>query len=177
MRIIGGIHGGRRLLAPSRLPVRPTTDMAKEALFNILNNRIEWSEVSALDLFTGTGNISYEMASRGCQSVTAVDQHRSCISFVRETAASLNLEGIHTVMGEATKQLAYGTWDVIFADPPYAYDAYEALIEKVFSADALHSTGLFVLEHGPDQNFSEHANWSDSRRYGGVYFSFFMHDA
>ena len=80
-------------------------------------------------------------------------------------------------MGEATKQLAYGTWDVIFADPPYAYDAYEALIEKVFSADALHATGLFVLEHGPDQNFSEHAYWSDSRRYGGVYFSFFMHDA
>ena len=120
MRIISGVHKGRKLIAPLNLPVRPTTDMAKEALFNILGNNFYFDEISVLDLFCGIGSIAFEFASRGCQSVTAVDAHKGCVKFVKSVSDKLDLD-IDTVLSDAFKFLysSRSSWDIIFADPPY----------------------------------------------------------
>lgn len=172
MRIIRGSHRGKILRAPSKLPVRPTTDMAKEGLFNILENLVDFEEVRALDLFAGTGNLSYELASRGCPDVTAVDSFRDCIWFISKTAEQLQFP-IRAVTEDAVRfvQKNPARWDVILADPPYDYDGHQTIVEAALGR--LSEGGILILEHGSETDLSELPEFFDLRRYGSVHFSFF----
>ncbi len=176
MRIISGIYKGRRLMAPKTLPVRPTTDFAKEGLFNILNNRIDFHEVSVLDLFSGTGNIAYEFASRGCKNLTCVDADFGCIKYIKKVSEELNFN-IQTFKMDAFKYVSApgGSFDVIFADPPYAVEPalVRDMIQKVFEFNWLKEDGMLVVEHPKSINFSDEAHFIESRKYGGSVFSFF----
>ena len=176
MRIISASHKGRRLRAPKNLPVRPTTDLSKEALFNILQNQYEWSEIKTLDLFSGTGNISYEFASRGVSSVTAVDQNRFCTAFISKSSKELELE-IQVIQSDVfkfTKDCSL-EFDLIFADPPYdiGEEKYFELIELIFKTIILNSTGSLIIEHSEKLNFEKHPNCRNQRNYGSNTFSFF----
>ena len=177
MRIIRGKNRGKILIAPKNLPVRPTTDMAKEGLFNVVENYLEWEAITALDLFTGTGNISFEMASRGCNDITVVDNNRDCLRFIDKTAGQLKYTAIKTSMGDALIFLrrTLRKWDFIFADPPYDYTEYPVLVSSAI--DHLPEDGVFVLEHGVDHSFQAHPACFDTRRYGGVHFSYFSPEA
>lgn len=176
MRIISGKHRGRRIVAPKKLPVRPTTDMAKEALFNILNNRYYFDEVRVLDLFAGTGNISYEFASRGATDVTAVDGNTGCVSFIAKTSTAMDME-IKAVKSDVFNYLkkVTGKWDVIFADPPYAIsiDEFGLITKSIFENNLLEDDGILIIEHSDRTNLSTLSNFSNSRKYGGSIFSFF----
>ena len=134
MRIISGSHKGRRILAPKKLPVRPTTDRSKEGLFNILQHRLNFNSLHVLDLFSGTGNISYEFASRGVANITAIDQNRHCVNFIKKTAIDLGLS-INSSQCDSISFLEKKTshYDIIFGDPPYEWDAeaYFVLILEV----------------------------------------------
>lgn len=176
MRIISGKFKGKRLIAPKTLPVRPTTDMAKEALFNILNFQIDFQEIKLLDLFAGTGNISYEFISRGTTQITAVDQHYGCVKFINKTANELEAE-INTVKSDVFKYLdkVKTKSDLIFADPPYDFstDDFQKIPQLVFDNNLLEEEGLLIVEHSKHTDLSETANFSESRRYGNSVFSFF----
>jgi len=176
MRIISGTHKGKRLIAPKKLPVRPTTDMAKEALFNILNNNFHFSQLSILDLFSGTGNIAYEFASRGSKEVTAVDGNFDCVKFIKKTAQELDFN-ITTVKSDVFKFLekAYVKADIIFADPPYDFDEEKFLKipQIVFEKNLLNQNGQLIIEHSKHTNLSDFPNFIEARRYGGSVFSFF----
>jgi 16S rRNA (guanine(966)-N(2))-methyltransferase RsmD len=176
MRIVAGKWRGKQLVAPKNVPVRPTTDMAKEALFNLLRNHLDFEHIRALDLFTGTGNLSYELASRGCPSITSVDQSRDCIRFVQKTASLLPTAAISAVASEATVFLkrSPAQWDLILADPPFDFDRYTDLIDAVLVGQRLTPTGLFVLEHGQFSTFEDHPHCFDTRKYGNVRLSFFQ---
>lgn len=176
MRIISGKYKGKQLLAPRNLPVRPTTDFAKEALFNVLQNHFDLSQCNVLDLYAGTGNLSYEFASRGVPQVTAIDAYALCIKFIKQTAEKLDFSSITAIKADAVKfvQRAYQTWDIIVADPPYDYKDYDDLIETVLSKKLLNEDGLLVIEHGKFVSFAEHPHLFDERKYGNVHFSFFQ---
>jgi len=176
MRIISGKYKGKRLTAPKKLPVRPTTDMAKEALFNILNNRFYFDELKVLDLFSGTGNISFEFASRGTEQITAVDSFQSCVRYISNTANELGFS-INTVKSDVYKFLE-GTsepFDLIFADPPYDFDTEQFLkiADLVFAKNLLLPDGVLIIEHSDQTDLSEHPKFSEQRKYGGSIFSFF----
>lgn len=176
MRIISGKYKGKRLIAPKKLPVRPTTDFAKEALFNILNNRIAFHEVSFLDLFAGTGNISFEFASRGNSNTTAVDADYGCVQFIKKTSDELDF-AIHTIKSDVFSFLEKNkqTYDVIFADPPYDFDSsqFERIINLVFENKLLNVDGFLIVEHSKHTDLSKIPCHFESRRYGGSVFSFF----
>ncbi|RCS28074.1 methyltransferase domain-containing protein [Polaribacter sp. WD7] len=176
MRIISGKLKGRRLSAPKNLPVRPTTDMAKESLFNILNNLYYFDSISVIDLFSGTGNISYEFASRGTKDIYAIDANFNCIKYIYNTAKQLNLP-INTYKSDVYKFLEKTTLkaDVIFADPPYNFEAEEFLkiVDLVKERELLNEEGLLIVEHSKHTDLSTHANHSYDKRYGGNIFSFF----
>ena len=176
MRIISGKYRGKGIVAPRNLPVRPTTDFAKEALFNLLNNRFYLDEVTVLDLFAGTGNISYEFASRGARSITCVDANYNCTRFIKKTAESLAFDQIDAVKSDALKYLdrAYGQYDIVFADPPYDLAIHTALVDKVIGRGLIGEDGLFILEHDSSVHFEDHAHCIDSRKYGHVHFSLFV---
>jgi len=176
MRIISGSHKGKRLMAPKKLPVRPTTDMSKEALFNILNNNFQFSQLSVLDLFSGTGNIAYEFASRGSQEVTAVDANFDCVKFIKKTAQELDLN-ITTIKSDVFKFLekAFVKADIIFADPPYDFEKEKFLKipQLVFEHNLLNPNGQLIIEHSKHTDLSDLPNFKEGRRYGGSVFSFF----
>ncbi len=176
MRIISGELKGRRITAPKKLPVRPTTDRAKEALFNILNHRFEWEDISSLDLYAGTGNISYELASRGVQKLTAVDQNRHCAHFIHQTNEALGLP-ITVVKNAVEKFLDHSgeSFDFIFADPPYAFKQENllALADTLLENGWLQKNGLLVLEHDKHLSLESHSRLSEVRTYGSSRFSFF----
>lgn len=176
MRIISGKYKGKRLIAPKKLPVRPTTDFAKEALFNILNNRIVFHEVSFLDLFAGTGNISFEFASRGNSNITAVDADYGCVQFIKKTSDELDFS-IQSIKSDVFSFLEKNkqTFDVIFADPPYDFDTsqFERITQLVFENKLLNKEGFLIIEHSKHTNLSEIAGHIESRRYGSSVFSFF----
>ena len=176
MRIISGKHKGKRLLAPKNLPVRPTTDMAKESLFNILNNLYYFDAISVIDLFAGTGNISYEFASRGTKEIYAVDAHYACIKYINTIAAQLKLS-INTYKTDVYKFLEKTSLqtDVIFADPPYHFNDAQFLkiIDTVFERKLLNEDGILIVEHSKHTNLTSHPNFSYSKKYGGNMFSFF----
>ena len=175
IRIISGIYKGRRLKAPTNLPVRPTTDRAKEGLFNILRNRYDFDQLTALDLFCGTGNLSFELASRGCDKITAVDSNRNCIRFVEETAEKLGTESILAVRSEVQQYLKNTSqkYSLIIADPPYDFDNYEDLLRSIFENSVLDEDGLCVIEHDSRENLEKLSGFTESRRYGNSSFSFF----
>jgi len=176
MRIISGLHKGRKLFAPKKLPVRPTTDMAKEALFNILNNQFYFDEISVLDLFAGTGNISFEFASRGTKLITAVEDHHGCIRYIIETAEKLEMP-ITTLKGDVYKYLGKSKqkFTLIFADPPYdfTYEQFSKIAELVYENDLLEEDGLLIIEHSKHTDLSGINHYDASRNYGGSVFSFF----
>ena len=176
MRIISGTYKGRKIIAPTKLPVRPTTDMAKEALFNILNNQYYFDDISVLDLFSGTGNISYEFASRGTEDITAVDNHYACIKFINETAELFEMP-IKTIKSDVFKFLeSFGQqYSIIFADPPYDFevDLFSKIPQLVFENNLLQEEGLLIIEHSKHTDLSHLAHYSHSKKYGGNMFSFF----
>lgn len=176
MRIIAGNFKGRIIKAPKNLPVRPTTDFAKEALFQLLSNELDFTEITVLDLFTGTGNMSYECCSRGAQKVTAVDKARSCFLFVKHTKELLGFEQLYPVKSDAfvfIKRSKPKQYNLVFADPPYALDGVSDLPTQVFEQELLKENGLLVVEHSKEHDFSNSANFAFHRSYGHVNFSFF----
>ena len=176
MRIVSGLLKGRKITAPKKLPVRPTTDMAKEALFNILNNSYYLDDISVLDLFAGTGNISYEFASRGCTNITAVDQFYGCVKFIETVSKQFDLP-ISALKGDVFKFLENSKvkFDVIFADPPYDFEKelFIKIPELIFENELLQDSGVLVVEHSKHTNLSDLVNYNYSKHYGGNTFSFF----
>lgn len=180
MRIISGSHKGKRLQAPSNLPARPTTDFAKEGLFNILRNRIDLTQLRVLDLFAGIGGISFEFASRGALSVVAVDKHPGCVRFIQQTADQLDFP-IRTIKSDCWSFLKKDAaqYDLIFMDPPYEMEALELakFHQLIMSADKLAEDGLLIIEHSKHQDISELTSFLEMRRYGGSVFSIFQKEA
>ncbi|MDZ7743515.1 MAG: 16S rRNA (guanine(966)-N(2))-methyltransferase RsmD [Bacteroidota bacterium] len=175
MRIISGKHKGRRIQPPVKLPVRPTTDVAKEGLFNILMSRIDFEELQVIDLFAGTGNISFEFASRGAPRITSVDQNHQCISFISEFAKKLDMSSIRAIRADVIRFLERSdeAADLIFADPPYDFQHHGRIIQLVFERQLLKENGMLILEHGKDKDFSKIEGFREQRKYGHVMFSFF----
>lgn len=177
MRIIAGSLRGRKILPPKGLPVRPTTDMSKEALFNVLTNRFYFDEIRVLDLFSGTGNISLEFASRGVEDLVAVDQNFRCCAFLTQTAEELKLPGIEVVRDDVLKYIERKhakPFDLIFADPPYDMKLLPELPGRVMGSDLLKAGGLFILEHPSYLRFGQQNFFQETRRYGQSSFSFFQ---
>jgi 16S rRNA (guanine966-N2)-methyltransferase len=175
MRIIRGTHRGRKITAPASLPVRPTTDLAKESLFNILDNHIYFEDIDVLDLYSGTGSIAYEFASRESKSVIAVDIHPKCTSFIQETASKLGFSNLRVVRSSSIGFLNHysGKFDLIFADPPYDLEGIEDVVEIVFKRDLLNDGGWLIIEHPGEKDFSAFSGFFDHRNYGKVNFTFF----
>lgn len=176
MRIISGKHKGRNLMAPKKLPVRPTKDMAKESLFNILNNSYYFPDLKVLDLFAGTGNISYEFSSRGVDDILAIDAHSGCIQFIDKTVKMLDMD-IRTLKSDVFTFLQRNTekFDIIFADPFYDMELadFEKLPQLVFENDLLLEDGVLIIEHSNRTSLAEFPHYKNSRKYGGSVFSFF----
>jgi len=178
MRIISGQLRGRRFNPPAdKWPTRPTTDIAKEGLFNILQNRLDFEQVRMLDLFGGTGNHSFEAVSRGCRDVTYVDKFRGCTRFVKRMCQEWDLEDlIHIEQADVAKFIRKYRglpFDYIFAGPPYPLPWLDKIPDLVFDHRILASGGLFVLEHNPGHQFEYHPHFTEVRHYGQTYFSFF----
>ena len=174
-RIISGQHKGRRLTAPKKLPVRPTTDRAKEALFNILVHQLDFEHCDLLDLYAGTGNISYEFTSRGGRRSMAIDNHKGCIRFIRETAEKLSLP-IQPVMTDVTSFLEKNSqsFDLVFMDPPFDCDFafFDKNIRLILDSHWFEK-GLLIVEHPPEMDWETDTEWQETRRYGGSHFTFF----
>lgn len=178
MRIISGKWRGRRFQAPKNLPTRPTTDFAKEALFNILNHQVYMDEVEVLDLFAGIGSISLEFASRGAVRVEAVEQNNTCVQFIQQSIDKLETEQIKVHKADVfqfLKRPLHSTYDIVFADPPYdlGEEAYTDLVELVLNQRFLKEKGLFILEHPKNLKFEDHPPFKMHKKYGNVNFSFF----
>lgn len=175
MRIIGGKIGGIRLSPPTNLPVRPTTDIAKEALFNILQHDIVWDESNCLDLFCGTGNISLEMASRGALSVEAVDIHTKCIHYVNDMSKKYDLASVTTRKADVFKFIksCKKTYDFIFADPPYDIGLLPQLPALILNNGLLNAGGTLVIEHPSLRKLVDHDCFIEIRKYGNSSFSFY----
>ncbi len=176
MRIIGGTLGGRRIQPPAKMPhTRPTTDIAKEGLFNILQNQIDFDGISTLDIFGGTGSISYELASRGATRQTIVEKDPAMHAFIKKTAASLGVDHLQVVKMEVFKFLDQCTeqFDFIFAGPPYALTTIDELPKIIFERRLLKPGGIFVLEHTPRNNYESFEGFVKARNYGTTIFSFF----
>jgi 16S rRNA (guanine(966)-N(2))-methyltransferase RsmD len=175
MRVISGIHGGRNIVVPSNFNARPTTDFAKEALFNILAGRFSWADVEALDLFAGSGSIGYEFVSRGAKRVDIVEQNNRYCEFVKKTAQALNMTQIyvHNQNAFAYINRCSQQYDIIFADPPYALDGIENLPDITLAKTLLKANGWFILEHSSQHSFEQHPHFAQHRRYGNVNFTIF----
>jgi len=175
MRIIRGTHRGRKITAPASLPVRPTTDLAKESLFNILDNHVYFEDIRVLDLYAGTGSISYEFASRGTQKIISVDIHPGCVRFISETATQLGFDRMKAIRSSAIGFLNHCSekFDLIFADPPYELEGIEEVINIVFDRQLLHDGGWLIIEHAKGKDFSTFPNFFQHRNYGKVNFTFF----
>jgi len=175
MRIIGGALKGLRLNPTKNLPVRPTTDLAKEALFNILQNQIEFDDITVLDLFCGTGNISFEFASRGAKQVISVDRSIHCLNYIKDTARQHGLTTIKTFKADIFKYLQLETdqYNLIFADPPYDMNGIPEIPKIIFEKNLLSQGGLLIVEHQSMQNLSNHPAFVEQRKYGHSSFSFF----
>ncbi len=176
MRIISGKYKGKRLNAPKNLPVRPTTDFAKEALFNMIGNEYDIDEIKVLDLFSGTGNIAYEFASRGSLEITCIDENFNCINFIKKTAKELDFNQIIVFKNDVFKYLKKypKQFDIIFADPPYQLENIDQIVELVFENNLLNEHGSLILEHDNHWDFSNQKHFVRHRKYGNVNFSIFQ---
>lgn len=175
MRIIGGSQGGRNIIPPRNLRARPTTDFAKENLFNVLANIVDFEEIDVLDLFAGTGSISYEFASRGAKSVTSVEVNAVHHNFIKNTASAFGFSNLYAVKANAFLYLKSVTkqFDVIFSDAPYDLKGSGEVVELVFSKNLLNKGGILIFEHSKEMDFSSHPNFMQSRSYGSVQFTIF----
>lgn len=175
MRIISGKFKGRRISAPNNITARPTTDFAKEGLFNLLNNRIDFEGIDVLDLFAGTGSISIEFISRECNNVISIEQNERHCAFIKKVCSELKISNLSLIKTDVFKFInsCHSQFDLIFADPPYELEKLSELPDLIFSKNLLKEDGLLVLEHSSKQNFSNHPNFSNHRNYGNVNFSFF----
>ena len=175
MRIIAGKYRSRRIQPPQNLPVRPTTDRARESLFNILNNLLDFKETTALDLFSGTGAVAFEMISRGCRQVTAVDLNRRCTDWIRKAAQDFRMENLQVRQAEVFRFLKQNTrkYNLIFADPPYPLENIPDISREVFENNLLEPDGWLVVEHPAAIDMSEQPWFHSHRKYGKVNFSFF----
>ncbi|MBX2817170.1 MAG: RsmD family RNA methyltransferase [Saprospiraceae bacterium] len=180
MRIISGQFRGRRFHPPAdKWPTRPTTDIAKEGLFNILMNWFDFEEIEMLDLFGGTGSHTYEALSRGCPNITFVDRHGPAIAFVHKTLRALDcVSRVQVVKQDVMRFVSHDTkaYDYIFAGPPYGMVGLDDLPELIMSGKCLQPNGLFVLEHNANHSFDLRPDFHSLRTYGGTHFSFFHRD-
>ncbi len=176
MRIISGKYKGRRLSPPKNLPVRPTTDMSKEALFNVLNNYFSFEGLKILDLFAGTGNISFEFASRGSDNITSVDADFGCVKYIKEVAETFDFN-ISALKSDVLLFLdkSKNAYDIIFADPPYNFEqeVFDKIVSKIFEKEMLHDDGMMIIEHSKHTKLDHLINFSFKKNYGGSVFSFF----
>lgn len=175
MRIVSGDFKGRIFSPPKSMKARPTTDIAKEGLFNILSNSFDFEEISVLDLFSGTGSISFEFASRGCKSIHLVEIDHQHFNFIRKVKTELQLEQITTIRHDAYKFLKNCRiqFDIIFADPPYEFKGVDTIPDLVFNNTLLRTNGLLIIEHSKRTDLSELKHYKETRNYGNVHFSFF----
>ncbi len=177
MRIIGGTHSGRRISPPAKMPyTRPTTDVAKEALFNIIENNLAIKNLHTLDLFGGTGCISYELASRGAKEITVVEKDISMYGFIKKTSQALGFVNFQILKMDVFKFIAQSTnkFDLIFAGPPYALTTIDDLPILIFEKKLLNYNGWFILEHTPANNYTQFPFYKTSRNYGTTVFSIFI---
>ena len=179
MRIIGGKHKGR-ILKPSmkKWPTRPTTDLSKEALYNILSNNIDFNQVSMLDLFGGTGAHALEFGSRGCTKICYVDNYHACVGWMKEIVATLELESYITIVKSDVRKFVKAqnsSYDIIIADPPYGLPWLVQIPSLIFAANLLSPDGILILEHGSQVSLSDLPHLLESRKYGQSTFSFFQH--
>jgi len=179
LRINKGILKSRRFSIPKQFPSRPTTDFAKEALFNILEHRIPFYQLQILDLCAGTGNISFEFASREAGKIIAVDKNFNCVQFIRKTAKDFGVdEAIDVLKSDALRYLEQTglQFDIIFCDPPFDADFHRQIIDKVFERSLLKPNGWLVVEHGKDVKLEEISYFHDEKKYGSVFFTFFKNE-
>jgi len=179
MRIVGGKYRGRVFTPGKTFKARPTTDMAKESLFNVLQNYIDFEGTKTLDLFSGTGSISYEMASRGSTNVTAVEINPAHIQFIKEVIEKLGEKNIRIVKSNAfvfAKRIKE-QFDLIFADPPYDHPQFADVVDLIFKNNLLKPGSIFILEHSAQFDYAKHPNFKELRRYGSVHFSLFESEA
>lgn len=179
MRVIAGTLGGRRFQPPGHMPhTRPTTDIAKEGLFNILQNQLDFTELKTLDLFGGTGSISYELASRGVTDLTVVEKDPVMAEFIRKTADSFGISGLKLIKADVFRYIreCREQYDFIFAGPPYALAEIDELPRLIFEHRLLKPGGRFVLEHTPRNNYQSFPGFRRERNYGTTVFSTFIED-
>lgn len=177
MRVISGKFKGLKFYPPAdKWPTRPTTDFAKEGLYNILQSTLDWEETVMLDLFGGTGSHGYESISRGCEDVTYVDKHIPAIKFVEQTIEKLKIKDQMKIFKMDVFKFIESTnrkYDFIFAGPPYGMPQLNTIPDRIFERELLKNDGLFVLEHNPDHKFEDHPRFEQIRKYGTTHFSFF----
>ncbi len=176
MRIISGSLKGRRFSPPKNFIARPTTDIAKESLFNVLSNRINFEAISALDMFGGTGSISFELASRGCTDITCIEMNPKHFGFIKSTAIEFKVnDHMKLLRADSLRYIKKcdRQFDFVFADPPFSLSNLEEIPELFFNQDLLTKNGFFVLEHSDKISFEKHPNFVEVRKYGKVNFSFF----
>ena len=175
MRIISGTHKGRRLIAPKNLPTRPTTDYAKEALFNLIENEFDINEVEVLDLFAGIGGITFEFASRVAKKIVCIDQNSGCSHFIKKTTLQLEFNQIRVLRNDAYRYLKKcdAPFKIIFADPPYNQKNIHQIPEIVFKNNLLQKNGMLIVEHDRNWDFSETPHFSFHKKYSNVNFSCF----
>ena len=175
MRIIAGIYRGRRFDIPRTFKARPTTDFAKENIFNVLQGYADFDGASALDLFAGTGSISLEMISRGCRQVVSVEKDRDHAAFIAQCMRKVNAENNVLIRGDVFRFLksCHRQFDIIFADPPYALEELPRIPDLIFEHQLLSDDGILVFEHGKNHDFGQHPHFVDHRSYGSVNFSLF----
>ena len=176
MRIVGGEFAGRRFNPPARIPARPTTELAKEGLFNMLSNSTDLEGIKTLELFGGTGSISYELASRGAGDLTLIERDPTTIDFIKNTVKALGIaDRLHIIRGDVFKFMKQCTdqYDFIFADPPYDLLNIDELPLVVFEKKLLLPEGIFVLEHSPRNDYQRHPNFERMKNYGTTVFTFF----
>lgn len=176
MRIISGTHKGRKIVVPKGFNLRPTTDKAKEALFNILANKVDFKLTRALDLYSGLGGITLELASRGCLEIISVDINPHCTDFIKNTAAKFNMQNVKTITSSAYGFLHNNkkSWNIIFADPPYDIQGTEKIPDWIFKNNNLTPGGILIIEHPAELTFEFVDRLIERRVYGRVNFSFFM---
>ncbi|HKM44137.1 MAG TPA: 16S rRNA (guanine(966)-N(2))-methyltransferase RsmD [Dysgonamonadaceae bacterium] len=178
MRIISGKYKSRRFQLPTNFTARPTTDFARESLFNILNNRLEWEETDALDLFSGTGSIAIEMVSRGCKHVVSVEKSSKNHAFIEKVKEKLDANEMLTIKADVFSFIksCSQTFDLIFADPPYDLEGLSSIPTKILEHNLLKPNGIFIIEHSKKNTFIDHPSFTEERKYGNVHFSFFSKD-
>ena len=176
MRIIGGKLRGKSVLPPAGYKARPTTDFAKEGLFNTLDNEFFFDDLAVLDLFGGTGSISFEFASRGAGEVIAVEMNPANVNFIKKTATALGVDKVVRVLHQNVfdfLEICSRRFDIVFADPPYALEGLDTLPDRVLSKGLVHAGGYFILEHPAEYNFAAHPSFVKEKTYGNVHFSYF----